>query len=728
MATRSESLNKTVIAHWDILHEKIKIENPTPSTLNGHNLDVATIVAVASAIDASARALQAGINDGEVIYGINTGFGGSANTRTKAADSLKKDLLRGLRYGISLESRIAPIQPSQGVDEDPQAAINLPLDHAIKAVMPEAWVRASMVVRANSLAYGASGVRYSTIVALLTLLEKDIIPIVPLRGSISASGDLSPLAYIASVLEGKPSSSVYTRVSPNPPRQHRIQRADEALAEHSIKPLALDPREALALVNGTSVSAAVAALASHEALLLASLAQILTAMSVEGLLGTDESFHPFFAHVRPHGGQAECASNILSALSGSSLLVRSHSFASASLRQDRYSIRTAAQWIGPCIEDLLLAHKQITTELNSATDNPLISSASASSSTTSTTGGPRAKILHGGNFQAQSLTSATAKIRHAAQPLGRLLFAQCTELINPATSRGLAPNLVAAEPSASFLFKGIDILVAALLSELGFLAAPVSPHVQTAEMGNQAVNSLALLSARYTLDALDVLAQLAAAHAVAVCQALDLRALWRGFVGRLRGVFEGLFEELIASRGHLMMMMETASAATAVQEKCWLALLDRLDATTSVDSGPRFEGAVLAVRALLLDAVAETVEAFAAVKSFARDLEARAVRLYRAVRDEYVHDGGSAEEFLGKGSRKMYVYVRRELGVPFLGPDTLATPGAGSEDGGFTVGDMVGKVRGSMMGRGGLYGVVVECLREFEEGVVGEGRKERERL
>lgn len=202
----------------------------------------------------------------------------------------------------------------------------------------------------------------------------------------------------------------------------------------------------------------------HEAIHLAGLSQILTAMSVEALRGTDESFDPFLAQVRPHWGQVESAQNTRGFLRGSKLVYRDHGFNETSRRQDRYSIRTASQWLGPMLEDLALAHRQVTTELNAATDNPLIDIRNH-------------RVIHGGNFQAQSITSAMEKVRQAAQLMGRMLFVQCTELINPAMSRGLSPNLVFTEPSESFVFKGTDILIASLLSELGYLANPITPHV-----------------------------------------------------------------------------------------------------------------------------------------------------------------------------------------------------------------------------------------------------------
>ncbi|KXJ93389.1 L-Aspartase-like protein [Microdochium bolleyi] len=377
--------------------------------------------------------------------------------------------------------------------------------------MPESWARASMLIRLNSLAGGASGIRPCLADNLVQLLNKDIVPRIPVRGSISASGDLSALAWIGALMQGKSSATAFAG-----PRDisgaRRVTTADVALKEASIEPITLHAKEGLAVVNGTAVSAAVAALAAHESFNLAALSEVLTAMSVEALRGSDESFEPFIARIRPHPGQIDSARNILAFLSGSKLLNRHDSSDVATLRQDRYSLRTASQWIGPVLEDFQLAHDQITIELNSVTDNPLIDSATQ-------------RVFHGGNFQARAITSAVEKLRQGLQSLGRMLFSQCTELVNPATNWGLPPNLCSDDPADSYLFKGLDVVVAALTSELGFLANPVGSHVQTAEMGNQALNSLALVSARYTLEAADVLSQICSAHILALCQALDLRSI-----------------------------------------------------------------------------------------------------------------------------------------------------------------------------------------------------------
>ena len=185
--------------------------------------------------------------------GVNTGFGGSANTRTQGIELLQRVLLRELHHGVLVNAK-------SSVRAGHATKTALPLDHAMATTsMPESWVRASMVVRLNSLAYGASGVRSSTIETLAQLISTNTVPVIPLRGSISASGDLSPLSYIGGLLQGKPSITAWT----GPLGDRRIQRADYALRESSITPVKLGPKEGLAIVNGTSLSAGVAALVVH---------------------------------------------------------------------------------------------------------------------------------------------------------------------------------------------------------------------------------------------------------------------------------------------------------------------------------------------------------------------------------------------------------------------------------------------------------------------------------
>ena len=517
--------------------------------VDGGSLTIADVVAVSrdlaqveltpesiEAIEACSKIIPEKMAKGDVIYGVNTGFGGSADTRSDDVERVQETLISHLTCGIIADgkqkrvvnSEQEPVPNDNGHSNGEALVSNgdlkrhqqqrtpvtnsLPLNDPLAATcMPESWARASMLIRVNSLAGGASGIRVEITESLKKLLNEDVVPRIPVRGSISASGDLSALAWIGALMQGKPSATAFAG-----PRDvdgaRRVTRADVALSAAGIAPISLHAKEGLAIVNGTAVSAGVAALAAHECLNLAALAQVLTAMSVEALRGSDESFEPFIGRVRPHAGQVESARNIKAFLAGSRLLNHHDSKKVATLRQDRYSLRTASQWIGPVLEDFCLAHHQLTVELNSVTDNPLVDAATG-------------RVIHGGNFQARAVTSAVEKLRQGLQTIGRMLFTQCTEMINPVTSWGLPPNLCSDDANHSFLFKGLDVVVAGLTSELGFLANPVGSHVQTAEMGNQSLNSLALVSARYTLEAVDVLSQVAAAHLLALCQALDLRAI-----------------------------------------------------------------------------------------------------------------------------------------------------------------------------------------------------------
>ena len=571
MTSSSSSFTGLVLSQWRDPSLPTKASLP----VDGKSLTIADVVEVSrqlkhveltsesiDAIEVCSKIIPEKIAKGNVIYGVNTGFGGSADTRSNDVERVQQSLISHLTCGIIADGKQQQSAPksnghshpsngvahpgqsngtngvthhdhsngtngvthSNGVAADPIKELkeqrqrtlakesSLPLNDPLAATcMPESWSRASMIIRLNSLSGGASGIRVDIAENLVNLLNKDIVPRIPVRGSISASGDLSALAWIGAVMQGKSSATAFAG-----PRDvdgaRTVTRADVALEEAGIAPISLHAKEGLAIVNGTAVSAGVAALAAHESLNLAALSQVLTTMSVEALRGSDESFEPFIAQMRPHPGQVESARNIKAFLNGSRLLNRHDSQNEATLRQDRYSIRTASQWIGPVLEDFCLAHDQLTIELNSVTDNPLIEPATG-------------RVFHGGNFQARAVTSAAEKLRQGLQSIGRMLFSQCTEMINPTTSWGLPPNLCSDNPNDSFLFKGLDVVVAGLTSELGFLANPVGSHVQTAEMGNQSLNSLALVSARYTLEAVDVLSQIASAHLMVLCQALDLRAI-----------------------------------------------------------------------------------------------------------------------------------------------------------------------------------------------------------
>lgn len=576
----------------------------------------------------------------------------------------------------------------------------IPLNDPVQSTsMPESWVRASMVVRVNTLAYVTSGVRPILLEKFTQLLNLDITPRVPLRGSISGSGDLSPLSYVGGVLQGKP--AVQAWIGDRIQGGRKLVPGDEALHYAEIEAIEIRAKEGLAIMIGTAPSAGIACLALHEAICLAATAQVLTAMAAEVLCAAATCFHPHFAELRPHPGQTECAKNLRSFIQGSKLIAENAHSDEFMARADRYAVRTAAQWIGPVLEDLQLAHSQISVEINSATDNPLIDESG--------------KMLHGGNFQAKSVSSAMEKVRQACQSLGQMLFSQCTEVINPASNKGLAPNLVVDEPSQSGMFKGTDMLIAALQSELGFLANPVSSHVQFAEMGYQAINSLALISGRYTLTAIDVLTQLAAAHLVALCQALDLRALHIQFLYALAPKFKLLTRRCLSDCVEQITPGSEGGGSEMAYE-LWVQLCEQMDRTTHLDSRARFESALDHLQSRLLREVPATQQNLETVQQWNQDCANEATLTYQTVRTRYLATP-DATPVLGKAAKKLYLYVRRTLEIPFFGNDYLAhaewddSTSHTSRVKYRSMGGMISAVYEAMR-NGALYSVVVDCFEK----------------
>ncbi|KAL9087633.1 MAG: hypothetical protein Q9165_006557 [Trypethelium subeluteriae] len=565
----------------------------------------------------------------------------------------------------------------------------------IGTLMPVTWVRSAMLVRANSLSHGISGVRVKLLTNLIKLLELNLIPEVPLRGSISASGDLIPLSYVANLLQGSPG----IRVSVQSNGTKKVVGADVALQEAGISPLQFAPKEALALVNGTAFSAGAAALILHDAHVSTALAQILTAMAVEALHGTRESFDPYFAQVRPHPGQEEIAYNISSFLRESRFVREEIGNADSNLPQDRYSLRTVPQWLGPEIEKLVLAHDQVVTECNSITDNPLMA--------------PDGRVMQGGNFQASTITSAMDTTRSSLQMSGRMLFQQLTEMMNPPTNNGLPPSLTADEPSCDFLMKGMDVAAASYTSELAFLSHSVTSFVMNAEQGNQSLNSLALISARYTQTALDVFTHLVATMLVAVCQALDLRAIQRDFLNSFAGNF-GYETEKWTSKW-LEGGLEAREDARA---RLWIAFSSKFNGSASLDSSERFQSIMTSLcepaRGLVSTRHYEGLaQLYQELDQWKSQMAASAQSLYATTLDQ--HSASHTLPYLGIASKAMYSYVREAQQVPFLRRQPLASLSRESVFMGGKRGDTLGTYISRIyvaLKRGSLLPVVIECLEE----------------
>jgi phenylalanine ammonia-lyase len=302
-------------------------------------------------------------------------------------------------------------------------------------------------------------------------------------------------------------------------------------------------------------------------------------------------------------------------------------------------LRTAGQWIAPCLEDLVLAASQLETELNSTTDNPLIDAE----------GG---HVHHGGNFQAASVTMATEKVRLSLQMFGKLMFAQSSEVLNTMLNGDLPPNLCFDDPSLSFAMKGIDINMAAYMSELAFLANPVSSHVQNAEMGNQAINSLALISARYTMDAVEMVSLMCANHLFALCQALDLQAMYLEYTAEISRAVLAELNNMSPGETPIEPLVVNAICHTievALRSSKSLDLGDRAKAASEAVIAPLWRSGLTHCLDTVPGKVAEIVVASisGARKHFATSNELPTV------------------QFLSRGSLMLYRYVRCELRIPF---------------------------------------------------------------
>lgn len=309
--------------------------------------------------------------------------------------------------------------------------------------------------------------------------------------------------------------------------------------------------------------------------------------------------------------------------------------------QDRYSLRSAPQWIGPQLEDLQLADQQVSIELNSSCDNPLVDSETGD-------------ILYGCNFQAASISSAMEKVRLSLQMFGRLLFAQLTEMVDPTYSGGLPANLAADDPSLSFTMKGVEISMAAYMAELSFFANPMSSHVQAAEMHNQSVNSMAFASARMSMQATEITMLMSACSLFCACQALDLRALHMAFIRRVTEALAPITTDAFHASLSPKELSQLQAALRSHFATAW-------NATGKLDLQERCLSLISTGLPVILTWIGGEV---AGVTSWRDRASAVALETWKDTLADF-SARQHTPELLGKGSKAMYTFIRRELGVPF---------------------------------------------------------------
>ncbi|MCI4644122.1 MAG: aromatic amino acid ammonia-lyase [Hyphomonadaceae bacterium] len=425
---------------------------------------------VLARIERSARHVRDHLENDGKIYGVTTGYG----------DSVVREV------------------PPELVEELP---LHLTRFHGCglgRFLTPEE-TRAVIAVRLVSLLQGWSGVSLDLVQRLTDMLRLDILPLIPAEGSVGASGDLTPLSYIAGALAGE------RRVLHN----GTVKLSAEAFAEEGLSPVRLKPKEALALMNGTSVMSALTALAIGQARRLMQIAARTSAMTCLAILGNPKHFDTRLFSAKPHPGQAQIAAMIMEDLDP---FAQRHK---AARMQDRYSIRCAPHVIGVLADALPALETMLSTEINSANDNPLFDPESGD-------------VLHGGHFYGGHVCFVADSLKVQVANLADLLDRQLATLVDTRYSNGLPVNLSGATgPRAPINhgFKAVQIGVSAWTAEACKLTMPASVFSRSTECHNQDKVSMGTIASRDALRVNTLVAQVAAAHLLATCQAVEIRLL-----------------------------------------------------------------------------------------------------------------------------------------------------------------------------------------------------------
>jgi len=417
-------------------------------------------------VERSRETIEKLIASDAVIYGVTTGVGELANVR------ISRDLIRQLQVNL-LRSHAA------GVGE----------------LLTPAETRATMLLRANLLAKGYSGVRPALIELLCELLNRGVQPVIPARGSVGASGDLAPLAHLALVLIGDGEAFYADARLPG--------RA--ALARAGLAPLELEAKEGIALINGTQASLAVGLLTLLEAENLAETADVAASLSLDALRGTPVAFDQRIHQLRPFPGQIRTARN-LARLNAGSEIRESHR--TCPRVQDAYSLRCVPQVHGAVRDALSYAHRVLEIELNSATDNPLVFAEGD-------------EVLSGGNFHGQPLAMALDIVGIALAQLGGIAERRIQRLVNPTLSE--LPAFLTREPGLNSGLMMAQVTAAALASENKGLAHPGSvDSIPTS--GQEDFVSMSMGTALKAKRIADNVKTILAIELLCACQGIDLLA------------------------------------------------------------------------------------------------------------------------------------------------------------------------------------------------------------
>src|SRR5215468_3024628 len=424
-------------------------------------------------MQASRRVVERLVSANETAYGINTGFGKLASVR------------------------ISP-------EEVRQLQVNLVRSHAsgVGGSLSEAETRAMMLLRANALAKGRSGVRPRVVETLCRMLNAEVHPVIPSQGSVGASGDLAPLAHLAQVMIGEGQARF----------RNETMAGGEAMKRAGIAPIELEAKEGLSLLNGTQGMLALLSLALREADILVDSADVAAALSLDALRGSPGAFDIRIMQARAYPGAATTARN-LAHLNEGSQIRESHRAAERDPRvQDAYSLRCTPQVHGAVRDSLVQARGMALVELNSATDNPLVFAKE----------GGGGDIVSGGNFHGQPLAMAADQVAIALATLSGISERRIEQMTNPLTS--MLPAFLTPDPGLNSGYMIAQVTAAALTSENRALATPHSVDSISTSGNQEDYVSMGMSGARRLERMLHNLRHILAIELLCACQGIDLLA------------------------------------------------------------------------------------------------------------------------------------------------------------------------------------------------------------
>lgn len=448
-------------------------------TIDGNSLSIEDVIKVSReyelvsldddsipAISKSRRYVEKVLAEERIVYGITTGVGELANTLISSSDAEKMQE-------------------------------NLIRSHATSVGEPfsEDVVRGIILLRANAVTKGYSGIRVLVIKLLLDLLNSRVYPYIPCQGSVGASGDLSPLSHLALVLMGEGECLKDGKRVPSL----------SVLRTAGLKPVRLQPKEGLALINGTQIMSSLGCLAVNDAENLLKHAQIAGAMSLEALHGTSKAYDARIHEVRPHPGQIRCAANMRQLIDKSEI-VASHR--NCEKVQDAYTLRCIPQVYGAVMDTIEYVKGVFSIEINSATDNPLIFE-------------DPEEAISGGNFHGEPLAFALDFLGIAMAEIGNISERTADRLVNPHVS-GLPPFL-AENSGLNSGYMIVQYTAAALVSENKILAHPASVDSIPTSAGQEDHVSMGPIAGRHAVDIIHNVEQIIAIEMLAAAQGIDFQ-------------------------------------------------------------------------------------------------------------------------------------------------------------------------------------------------------------